>query len=208
MLRFAELRPAAPADRSAAELADRTGIIAASVPRTRRSPEGGEVTSGERTQPMPAVLGSAEAVTRTAVVARRRRRAFATGGVALALVLFGWLAGGLVVGGLLGNPGTDAAVVGDQREPVAAKPTPPPAPAPAPAPAAAPVTVYVPVPTTAPSSHKSASAPHTSAPKKVQPREDTPAPATSSAPGSELKQFVDQQWKPWADFAHQVATGR
>ncbi|MDQ7803844.1 hypothetical protein Q5425_08870 [Amycolatopsis sp. A133] len=132
------------------ELLDRTGIVAASLPRRRR-------TDAE------AILVDAPIYTRTpvcdqdlrpkSVVIRRRARTWLGGGAAVLLVAAGWLGGGLFTGGLFASePERDVAQL-DARPAVAAAPAPATQPQPQPpapqAPAVvtpAPKTVYVPVP--------------------------------------------------------------
>ncbi|MEU4669982.1 hypothetical protein AB0F91_18830 [Amycolatopsis sp. NPDC023774] len=223
MLRTAERRATSPAD----ELLDRTGILAASVPRGRRSPED--------TQPIPAVPallpiagdGASASVLaplapRPRAVARRRTRGWVAGTAALALLALGWLAGGLFSGSFAGRTTDDVAVSTDQHELVAPAP-PRPAPASTPAapaaPPAAPVTVYVPVP-----DHKAA----TPAKQHVAGRPTTPRSSgggsdhrptstpdddlrsdTKSTPGkspaaTQFDEYITQ-WRPWLDLADRMS---
>ncbi|MGW4482878.1 hypothetical protein ACWEOE_03470 [Amycolatopsis sp. NPDC004368] len=223
MLRTAERRATSPAD----DLLDRTGIVAASVPRGRRSPED--------TQPIPVVPallpiagdGACATVlaplgTRPRAVARRRTRGWVAATAACALLALGWLAGGLFSGSFLGHTTDDVAVPNDQRELVAPAPAPAPAtqqpaPAPAPTPAApppTPVTVYVPVPDNkpaAPAKQHVASRPTpprsehrpTSAPDDSEARSDTKATSTKSS-ASEFDEYM-AQWKPWIDLADRMS---
>ncbi|MFI5612496.1 hypothetical protein [Amycolatopsis sp. NPDC051903] len=223
MLRTAERRATTPAD----DLLDRTGIIAASLPRGRRSPED--------TQPIPVVPalipiagdGASAAVlapvdTRPrAVVTRRRTRAWVGGTGALALLALGWLAGGLFSGRLLGKSSDDVAAPNDQRVALVAPQqpaAPAPAPSPAPAPPAAPVTVYVPVPdhhqttvkshdTTQATTPRSAATTHksTSDGTDDEARADTkPAASAKSQAATEFDQYL-AQWKPWIDLANRMS---
>ncbi|HEY2063474.1 hypothetical protein [Amycolatopsis sp. NBC_01480] len=233
MLRTADRRATPIADRAAADLLDRTGIIAASLPRGRRSPEDTDI---EDTQPIPVVPGG---VTRPgpgaaaagaagaalagaaligsrprAVVVRRRKRAWVGGGAALALVALGWLGGGLFGGSVLSGSTDDAVAQSDQRTSVAQpQPAPQPAPVvpPAPAPAAAPVTVYVPVPSPSKPVKHSPVKPPASRASSVPDGQDTarvdtkPAPtSTSQAPANSFQEYVDQ----WAELANRMSGGR
>ncbi|WP_033292156.1 hypothetical protein [Amycolatopsis jejuensis] len=215
MLRLAERRPTA-SDRAAGELVDRTGIIAASLPRGRRSPEDLAVreTSCESTQPIPIVAGCAPAKERPrAVAVRRRARAWVGGSAAVILVGLGWLAGGLFTGGFLGHPTDDAAAQTDQRVPVTVQQAPAPAPPPV-TETAAPVTVYVPVPAhetptrrsnpVRPTTPRETSAPAPS--KTADPRADL----GPDSPGNKQKSSVDDylDWKPWFDAARRMSGGR
>ncbi|MEV6897830.1 hypothetical protein [Amycolatopsis sp. NPDC051372] len=225
MLRTAERRATSPAD----ELLDRTGILAASVPRGRRSPED--------TQPIPVVpallpiAGDGASATvlvplapRPRVVARRRTRGWVAGTAALALLALGWFAGGLFSGSFTGRTTTDdVAVPADQHELVApAAPLPAPASTPAApaAPPAAPVTVYVPVP-----DHKAATpakqhvpsrptTPRTSAggsdhrptstPDDDDLRSDTKSTPAKSPAATQFGEYMSQ-WQPWIDLADRMS---
>ncbi|WP_410664401.1 hypothetical protein [Amycolatopsis sp. lyj-84] len=121
-----------------AELLDRTGIIAASLPKRRRSPENEPVP-----EPMPVRTPVCDPVVDKdlrpkAVVIHRRARSWLVGGAGVALLAIGWFAGTFTLA-----PVNDTALP-EQPLPavVTQQPTPPVAP---PAPQAAPVTVYVPV---------------------------------------------------------------
>ncbi|SEP49670.1 hypothetical protein [Amycolatopsis saalfeldensis] len=234
MLRTADRRATPIADRAAADLLDRTGIIAASLPRGRRSPEDPDI---EDTQPIPvvpggvtmrpgpgaaapgaagaALAGAALIDSRPrAVVVRRRKRAWVGGGAALALVALGWLGGGLFGGGLLAGSTDDAVAQSDQRASVAQlQPAPAPAPVvpPAPAPAAAPVTVYVPVPSPSKPVKHNPVKPPTSRASSAPDNQDTaradtkPAPSsTTPAPANAFQEYVDQ----WAELANRMSGGR
>ncbi|WP_235096753.1 hypothetical protein [Amycolatopsis decaplanina] len=140
MPRAAQRRPSTDAAFSApvetVELLDRTGIIAASLPKRRRSPE-------NEPEPMPVRPPVCEPVVDKdlrpkAVVIHRRARSWLVGGAGVALLAIGWFAGTFTF-----------APVGDTALPeqplpavVTQQAAPPVAP---PAPQAAPVTVYVPV---------------------------------------------------------------
>ncbi|MEW2500205.1 hypothetical protein AB0878_06945 [Amycolatopsis sp. NPDC047767] len=226
MLRTAERRATSPAD----ELLDRTGILAASVPRGRRSPED--------TQPIPvvpallpiagdgvALAPLATAPLRPRAVARRRTRGWVAGTAALALLALGWFAGGLFSGSFTGHTTDDVAVPTDQHELVApAAPAAPPVPASKPAapaaPPAAPVTVYVPVPDhqpAAPAKQHVASRPTnprtsaggsdhrpTSTPDDEDLRSDTKSDPAKSPAAKEFDQYMSQ-WQPWIDLADRMS---
>ena len=131
---------AAFCDIEAAELLDRTGIIAASLPQRRRSPE-------RIPEPMPVRNPVCEPVVDQdlrpkAVVIHRRARAWLVGGAGVALLAIGWFAGSLTMPSVAEDalPVQQQPVVNQQAAPV------PQAPAAQPAPQPAPVTVYVKVP--------------------------------------------------------------
>ncbi|WP_410587234.1 hypothetical protein [Amycolatopsis sp. lyj-23] len=135
-------------DHTAVELLDRTGIVAASLPRRRRTDD--EASRGdEPIYTRPPVCD--QDLRPKSVVIRRRARTWLGGGAAVLLVAAGWLAGGLFTGGLFSPAAEHDVAQLDTRPAVAASPAPVPAPQP-PAPQApvvvtpAPETVYVPVP--------------------------------------------------------------
>ncbi|MFD9962938.1 hypothetical protein [Amycolatopsis sp. NPDC058986] len=176
MSRTAQRSAARPAPADAAELIDRTGILAASLPKRRRSPEN---------EPEPAPIYTRQPVCdqdlrpKSVVIRRRRSRLWLGGAAAFTLLAIGWLGGGML-GGL--SSSEDAASL-DSRPAVATQPAPAPAPAPPAAPVvqpeprvehAPPVTVYVPVPAPAPRQVPVA---------KLQPR---PAPIRSEEPRAEV----------------------
>jgi hypothetical protein len=234
MLRTADRRATPIADRTAEDLLDRTGIIAASLPRGRRSPEDIDI---EDTQPIPVVPGgvtlspgpgaaaagaagaalAGEALIGLrprAVVVRRRTRAWVGGTAALALVAIGWLAGGLFGGSLLTNSADNTVAQADQRTSVTPPPPAPrPAPVvpPAPAPAAAPVTVYVPVPSPSKPVKHNPVKPPTSQASSAQADQNTPRADTKPAPApaaptsaNPFQQYMDQ----WTELANRMAGGR
>jgi hypothetical protein len=130
-------------DRAAVELLDRTGIVAASLPRRRRS-EDEPLPESEPIYTRPPVCD--QDLRPKSVVIRRRARTWLGSGAAVLLVAAGWLAGGLFAGG----PADDVAQV-EPRPAVAAAPAPQPVSAPsAPAVTPPPKTVYVPVPAARP----------------------------------------------------------
>ncbi|MEU0532209.1 hypothetical protein [Amycolatopsis tolypomycina] len=133
-------------DRAAVELLDRTGIVAASLPRRRRTDD----EAARADTPIftrPPVCD--QDLRPKSVVIRRRARAWLGGGAAVLLVGAGWLGGGLFTGGLFAPaPERDVAQL-DARPAVAAAPAPEPLPVAPQAPVVvtpAPKTVYVPVP--------------------------------------------------------------
>ncbi|SEF30621.1 hypothetical protein SAMN05421837_105305 [Amycolatopsis pretoriensis] len=125
-------------DRTAVELLDRTGIVAASLPRRRRTDD--DLPAAEPIFTRPPVCD--QDLRPKSVVIRRRARTWLGSGAAVLLVAAGWLAGGLATGSLFGSPPADVAQL-DARPAVAeAPPQAPQAPVATPAPS----TVYVPVP--------------------------------------------------------------
>ncbi|WP_235783671.1 hypothetical protein [Amycolatopsis orientalis] len=121
------------------ELLDRTGIIAASLPKRRRSPEN-EIEP----EPLPVRNPVCEPVVDKdlrpkAVVIHRRARSWLVGGAGVALLAIGWLAGSATL-----EPVDDTALP-EPLPAVATQQAVPQPPAAQPAPQAAPVTVYVPV---------------------------------------------------------------
>ncbi|MET8854332.1 hypothetical protein [Amycolatopsis sp. NPDC004625] len=132
-------------DRTAVELLDRTGIVAASLPRRRRTED--ETPAVAPIYTRPPVCD--QDLRPKSVVIRRRARTWLGGGAAVLLVAAGWLGGGLFTGSMFGPaPDGDAASL-DTRPAVAAAPAPEPQPLAPQAPVVvtpAPKTVYVPVP--------------------------------------------------------------
>ncbi|MFE3171327.1 hypothetical protein ACFXPA_00230 [Amycolatopsis sp. NPDC059090] len=218
MLRLAERRLAAPADRASGELVDRTGIIAASLPRgPRLLEEAAPETSCESTQQIPVIAGCAPAEERPrAVASRRRARVWVGAGVAVVLVGLGWLAGGFFTGALPGQSSDDAVVQAEQRVPIAEQQIPVPQTiTPQVTQTAPPVTVYVPVPShqtpvrrhnpVRPTTPRETAAP--AAPEQADPRADLETPTPSKTPPRVgIDQFLD--WKPWFDAAQRMSGGR
>ncbi|PKV92728.1 hypothetical protein ATK30_3555 [Amycolatopsis echigonensis] len=218
MLRLAERRLAAPADRASGELVDRTGIIAASLPREPRpQDEAAAETSCESTQQIPVIAGCAPAEERPrAVASRRRARVWVGAGLAVLLVGLGWLAGGFFTGSLPGQTADDAVAQAEQRLPIAEQQVPVPSTITPPVTQTAPpVTVYVPVPThqtpvrrhnpSHPTAPRATAAPETQ--QQADPRADLGSPAPSKTPSrAGIDQFLD--WKPWLDAAQRMAGGR
>ncbi|MEQ0561540.1 hypothetical protein ABJI51_25940 [Amycolatopsis sp. NEAU-NG30] len=130
-------------DRTAVELLDRTGIVAASLPRRRRTDD--TAPPAEPIYTRPPVCD--QDLRPKSVVIRRRARTWLGGGAAVLLVAAGWLGGGLFTGGLSApSPAADVAQP-DPRPAVAAAPAPEPDAPQAPVVVTPPPkTVYVPVP--------------------------------------------------------------
>ncbi|WP_410658476.1 hypothetical protein [Amycolatopsis sp. lyj-112] len=120
------------------ELLDRTGIIAASLPKRRRSPENVPPPLPARTPVCEPVVD--QDLRPKAVVIHRRARSWLVGGAGVALLAIGWLAGTFT----LPAP-VDDALPAQPSPAVATQQAAPQAPAVPPAPQAAPVTVFVPV---------------------------------------------------------------
>ncbi|MDT7800509.1 MAG: hypothetical protein QOI78_3942 [Actinomycetota bacterium] len=133
-------------DPAAVELLDRTGIIAASLPKRRRT----EDDLPELAAPIytrPPVCD--QDLRPKSVVIRRRARTWLGSGAAVLLVAAGWVAGGLLGGSMFTQTPPDDVAQVDPRPAVAAAPAPQPQPLPqpqAPAVTPPPTTVYVPVP--------------------------------------------------------------
>ncbi|MEA5361637.1 hypothetical protein VA596_18990 [Amycolatopsis sp., V23-08] len=129
---------------AAVELLDRTGIIAASLPKRRRTDD----DLPELADPIytrPPVCD--QDLRPKSVVIRRRARTWLGSGAAVLLVAAGWVAGGLLGGSLFTQAPPDDVAQVDPRPAVAAAPAPQPQPQPqAPAVTPPPTTVYVPVP--------------------------------------------------------------
>ncbi len=138
------------------ELLDRTGIIAASLPKRRRSPE-----NEQEPEPLPVRPPVCEPVVDKdlrpkAVVIHRRARSWLVGGAGVALLALGWFGGTFSVPssvGALPEQPLPAVVTQQPAQPAVAQPAPP----------AAPVTVYVPV-----TVKKQATAPSKKKPAKDQ----------------------------------------
>jgi hypothetical protein len=130
-------------DRTAVELLDRTGIVAASLPRRRRTDD--ETPAAEPIYTRPPVCD--QDLRPKSVVIRRRARIWLGGGAAVLLVAAGWLGGGLFTGSMF-NPARDGDAASlDARPAVAAAPAPePPAPQAPVVVTPAPKTVFVPAP--------------------------------------------------------------
>ncbi|MEU4518739.1 hypothetical protein AB0F52_08455 [Amycolatopsis sp. NPDC024027] len=184
------------------ELLDRTGIVAASLPRRRRT--GGEVAQPE--EPIytrPPVCD--QDLRPKSVVIRRRARTWLGGGAAVLLVAAGWLGGGLFTGGLFA-PERDVAQL-DARPAVAVAPAPeppvaqtPPAP---PAVTPAPKTVYVPVPAKPAPKQVPAQAQAKPQPKKPVPDEE--AEARVDLPSSATPPPASNPIQAWVDVAESMA---
>ncbi|WP_235191130.1 hypothetical protein [Amycolatopsis rifamycinica] len=189
------------------ELLDRTGIVAASLPRRRRTDD--EVARAEAPiYTRPPVCD--QDLRPKSVVIRRRARIWLGGGAAVLLVAAGWLGGGLFTGGLFAPPERDVAQL-DARPAVAAAPAPEPQPAPQ-APVVvtpAPKTVYVPVPAKpAPRQQAQAQAQAKPQPKKPVPDEEAEARADLPSPGASSTPNPIQAWVEVAESMAQRYGGR
>ncbi|WP_410562344.1 hypothetical protein [Amycolatopsis sp. cmx-4-61] len=189
-------------DRAAVELLDRTGIVAASLPRRRRT--GDEANRGdEPIYTRPPVCD--QDLRPKSVVIRRRARTWLGGSAAVLLVAAGWLGGGLVTGGLFSPaPERDVAQL-DARPAVAAAPAPAPQ---APAPQApvvvtpAPTTVYVPVPV-----KPAPKQPQVQAQAQAKPQPKKPAPDDESEARVDLPSSTAPSTNPvqaWVDIAESM----
>ncbi|MFE0022877.1 hypothetical protein [Amycolatopsis sp. NPDC059021] len=206
MSRTAQRSAARPAPADAAELIDRTGIIAASLPKRRRSPE---------SEPEPAPIYTRQPVCdqdlrpKSVVIRRRRSRLWLGGAAAFTLLAIGWLGGGML-GGL--SSSEDAASL-DPRPAVATQPAPAPAPPAVPVVQpeprvehAPPVTVYVPVPAPAPRQVPVARLQPRPAPlRSEQPRAEVPPSTSSPKPkANPVQEFV----KPFMDGMDKMMFGQ
>jgi len=189
-------------DRTAVELLNRTGIVAASLPQRRRTDdEAARVATPIYTRPPVCDQDLRE----KSVVIRRRARTWLGGGAAVLLVAAGWLGGGLFNGGLFAPaPERDVAQL-DTRPAVAAAPDPEP---PAPAPQApvvvtpAPKTVYVPVPAKPAPKQVQAQAQAKPQPKKPVPDEE--AEARVDLPTSATPPPTTDPIQAWVDVAESM----
>jgi hypothetical protein len=179
-------------DRAAVELLDRTGIVAASLPQRRR-------TDDERPEPAEPVYTRPPVCDQDlrpkSVVIRRRARTWLGSGAAVLLVAAGWVAGGLLSGGLFAPAPADDVAQVDSRPAVAAAPAPQPQPQ-APVVIPAPTTVYVPVPASKPAS-KQVQVQAKAQPKKPSPdgedvpRVDLPPSTTPPPSANPVQQWVN-----------------
>ncbi|MEU0795648.1 hypothetical protein ABZ342_36760 [Amycolatopsis sp. NPDC005961] len=190
MLRTAQRSATRPSsDRTAGELLDRTGIVAASLPRRRRTDD--DVTAAEPIYTRPPVCD--QDLRPKSVVIRRRARTWLGSGAAVLLVAVGWLAGGMATGSLFA-PNRDVAQL-DARPAVAEAPAPQPqVPQPPQAPVAtpAPTTVFVPVPAKpAPKNVQAQAKPQAkkTVPEEDDVRADLPSPTPSKA--NPVQSWVD-----------------
>ncbi|MEU7787023.1 hypothetical protein [Amycolatopsis sp. NPDC049159] len=181
MLRTAPRSATRPSsDRTAVELLDRTGIVAASLPRRRRTDD--DVTASEPIYTRPPVCD--QDLRPKSVVIRRRARTWLGSGAAVLLVAVGWLGGGMLSGGLFGPNPADVAQL-DPRPAVAEAPAPQPQPQAPQAPVAtpAPKTVFVPAPAKPDRKRVQAQAkpqPKKSAPEEDEARVDLPSPTPTA----------------------------
>ncbi|WIX87062.1 hypothetical protein [Amycolatopsis sp. DG1A-15b] len=206
MLRTAPRSATRPSsDRAAVELLDRTGIVAASLPRRRRTDD--EVTRVEPIYTRPPVCD--QDLREKSVVIRRRARTWLGGGAAVLLVAAGWLGGGLFTGGLFAPaPERDVAQL-DARPAVAAAPAPEPPASPAPpAPVVvtpAPETVYVPVPAKPAPKQAQAQAQAQAKPQPKKPVPDEEAEARVDLPSSATPPPASNPIQAWVDVAESMA---
>jgi hypothetical protein len=166
-------------DRTAVELLDRTGIVAASLPRRRRTDD--DVPAAEPIFTRPPVCD--QDLRPKSVVIRRRARTWLGSGAAVLLVAAGWLAGGLATGSLFGSAPADVAQL-DARPAVAEAPAPQPQAPQAPVATPAPTTVYVAVPAKPATKNVQAQAKPQSKKKQSEEDEarvDLPSPTPTSA---------------------------
>jgi hypothetical protein len=188
-------------DRTAVELLDRTGIVAASLPRRRRTDD--EVARVEAPiYTRPPVCD--QDLRPKSVVIRRRARTWLGGGAAVLLVAAGWLGGGLFTGGLFAPaPERDVAQL-DARPAVAAAPAAEPQPVPQ-APVVvtpAPKTVYVPVP--AKPAPKQVQAQAQAKPQSKKPAPDEEAEARVDLPPSAAPSPATNPVQAWVDAAESM----
>ncbi|WP_410629608.1 hypothetical protein [Amycolatopsis sp. cmx-4-83] len=179
MLRTAPRSATRPSsDRAAVELLDRTGIVAASLPRRRRTDD--DVTASEPIYTRPPVCD--QDLRPKSVVIRRRARTWLGSGAAVLLVAVGWLGGGMLSGGLFGPNPADVAQL-DPRPAVAEAPAPQPQAPQAPVATPAPKTVFVPAPAKPDRKRVQAQAkpqPKKSAPEEDEARVDLPSPTPTA----------------------------
>ncbi|MGW5740063.1 hypothetical protein [Amycolatopsis sp. NPDC003861] len=187
-------------DRTAVELLDRTGIVAASLPRRRRTDDEVARLEDAPIYTRPPVCD--QDLRPKSVVIRRRARIWLGGGAAVLLVAAGWLGGGLFTGGLFSPPERDVAQL-DARPAVAAAPAPEPQPVPQ-APVVvtpAPKTVFVPVP--AKPAPKQVQAQAKPQPKKPVPDEE--AEARVDLPPSAAPSSATNPIQAWVEVAESMA---
>ncbi|WP_318305945.1 hypothetical protein [Amycolatopsis solani] len=192
MLRTAPRSATRPSsDRTAVELLDRTGIVAASLPRRRRTDD--EVTESEPIYTRPPVCD--QDLRPKSVVIRRRARTWLGSGAAVLLVAAGWLGGGLFTGGLFSPAPADDVAEVDSRPAVAAAPAPQPVAPQAPAVVPPPKTVFVPVPAKPAPRQVQAQAQAKPQSKKPSPEEearvDLPSSTTPTSTTNPVQAWVD-----------------
>lgn len=190
-------------DRTAVELLDRTGIVAASLPQRRRTDD--DVAAAEPIYTRPPVCD--QDLRPKSVVIRRRARAWLGSGAAVLLVAVGWLAGGVATGGLFGSRPADVAQL-DAHPAVAEAPAPevPPAPQ-APVATPAPTTVFVPVP--AKPVTKQVQVPAKPQAKKAVPEEDearVDLPSPASTTPNPVQSWVNVAESMMRQYQHRVET--
>ncbi|MEV6879022.1 hypothetical protein [Amycolatopsis sp. NPDC051128] len=204
MLRAAHSSATRPSsDRTAVELLDRTGIVAASLPRRRRTDD--DVPAPEPIYTPPPMYD--QDLRPKSVVIRRRVCTWLGGGAAVLLVAAGWLGGGLVTGGLFAQAPDDDVAQADPHPAVAA------APAPAPPSPQAPVvvmpppkTVYVPVPAK-PAPKQAQAQAQAQAQVKSQPKTTSPddEARVDLPPSSATPPPTTDPLQAWVDIAERIA---
>jgi len=195
MLRTTPKQRRATSSQSAADLLDRTGIIAASLPQRRR--RAGEVPEPTPIYTRPPVCD--QDLRPKSVVIRRRVRGWLGSGAAVLLIGLGWVAGASMGGGAL-TPHADEIAQVEPSPAVADVPAPQPLPQPVVVQPQAPVTVYVPVPQQKTSPKRVQAQPKATSEADV-PRVDLPPTSTPQAdPVAEMLQ-------PWVIAAEQMAHG-
>ncbi|MCU1685358.1 MAG: hypothetical protein JWQ81_6097 [Amycolatopsis sp.] len=195
---------------TSAELLDRTGIIAASLPQRRR------VELGPKPEPVALPVPEVHEVCPKdadlrprEVVIRRRSRGWLAAGAALTLLAVGW-----VGGGMFGVRQADQSTQADIQHNVAA--VRPVAVAPAPAPVAPPVVAVTPEPASV--APKNVVPHHVAAPKSSKQaanqapaaRADVPAPTSTSPrdPMDAFNQQVAALIQPFIPFMQQQSSAR
>jgi hypothetical protein len=201
MLRTAQRSATRPSsDRTAVELLDRTGIVAASLPRRRRTDA--DVAAAEPIYTRPPVCD--QDLRPKSVVIRRRARAWLGSGAAVLLVAVGWLGGGMLSGGLFGSAPADDVAQLDPRPAVAEAPAPQPQ---APAVTPPPATVYVAVPAKpAPKNVQAQAKPQS----KKKPAEDDQArvdlPSPTSATPNPVQSWVSAAESMMQQYQYRAET--
>jgi outer membrane biosynthesis protein TonB len=197
-------------DRAAVELLDRTGIVAASLPKRRRTDD----ELSELAEPIytrPPVCD--QDLRPKSVVIRRRARTWLGSGAAVLLVAAGWAAGGLLSGSLFTQPPPDDVAQVDPRPAVAAAPAPQPQPQPqAQAVAPPPSTVFVPVPAKQ-ETPKRVQVQAKAQPKKAPaeedvPRVDLPPSTTPSSSADPVRQWMTAAESMMQQYQYRSESGR
>jgi hypothetical protein len=200
MLRTAHRSATRPSsDRTAVELLDRTGIVAASLPRRRRTDD--DVLAPEPIYTRPPVCD--QDLRPKSVVIRRRARTWLGGGAAVLLVAAGWLGGGLFTGGLFAPAPADDVAQPDPRPAVAAAPAPePPSPQAPVVVMPPPKTVYVAVPAKPAPNQAQAQAQAKPQPKTTSPEDEARA---DLLPSSATPPPTTNPVQAWVEIAESMA---